>query len=134
VVNAKAKGTGAERHLIHQFWERNWAAIRVAGSGAIKYPVPDILAGNGIRRIAIEVKATSGNAQYITKEQVGGLNEFCKRYGAEAWIGVRFDNKGWYFVSTEELRETSSSFVLDLKKASAIGMTFDEMLGVLNDH
>jgi Holliday junction resolvase len=129
MVRAKAKGTGAERHLIHEFWARGWAAVRIAGSGAIKYPAPDILAGNGLRRIAIEVKATAAAAQYITKEQVNQLNEFCQRFGAEAWIGVRFDNKGWFFVSTEELRETGAAFVLDFEKASAIGMTFEEMLG-----
>jgi Holliday junction resolvase len=65
---------------------------------------------------------------------VANLNDFCRRFGAEAWIGVRFDNKGWYFVSTEELRETSAAFVLDLEKASAIGMTFDEMLGSVGGH
>jgi Holliday junction resolvase len=134
MVHAKAKGTGAERHLIHQCWEHGWAAVRVAGSGATKYPAPDIIAGNGIRRIAIEVKATAGTSQYITKEQVAQLNAFCRQFGAEAWIGVRFDNKGWYFVSTEELRETSAAFVLDYEKASAIGMSFEEMLGKVGGH
>ena len=127
MVNRKAKGTGAERELIHRFWALGWAAVRVAGSGSIKYPTPDLLASNNLRKLAIEVKATSGDAQYITKDQVGQMQEFCRRFGAEAWIGVRFDNRGWFFVSLEELRETSASFVLDYEKAKSIGMSFADM-------
>lgn len=127
MVKQKAKGTGAEREIIHKFWGSGWAAVRVAGSGAIKYPSPDIIASNNLRRIAIEVKATKDEAQYITKGQIGQLDEFSRRFGAEAWIGVRFDNRGWFFVSIEELRETEGAFVLDFDKAKSIGMTFEEM-------
>jgi Holliday junction resolvase len=127
MVNRKAKGSGAERELIHKFWKCGWAAIRVAGSGSIKYPTPDIIASNNLRKIAIEVKATKGDAQYITKDQIGQMQEFCQRFGAEAWIAVRFDNRGWYFVSLEELRETTAAFVLDYDKAKAIGMTFEDV-------
>jgi Holliday junction resolvase len=126
MVNRKAKGTGAEREIIHQFWKNGWAAIRVAGSGSIRYPTPDIVASNNLRKVAIEVKATKERAQYITKDQVNELAEFCRLFGAEAWIAVRFDNRGWFFVSLEELRETEGAFVLDYEKAKSIGMTFEE--------
>lgn len=129
MVKAKAKGSAAERDLIHLFWEKGWAAIRVAGSGSNAYPSPDIIASNNLRKIAIEVKATSGDAQYITKEQIGQLQEFSQRFGAEPWVGVRFDNRGWYFVSLEELRETSAAFVLDYDKATSLGMSFDDLTG-----
>ena len=56
----KKKGINAERELIHMFWAEKWAAIRVAGSGSSKYPSPDILAGNNLRKLAIECKAISG--------------------------------------------------------------------------
>lgn len=127
MVKAKTKGTSAERDLIHKFWERGWAAVRVAGSGANAYPSPDIIASNNLRKLAIEVKATRGDAQYITKEQIGQLQDFCARFGAEAWIAVRFDNRGWHFVSLEELRETGAAFVLDYAKAQSLGMSFDEV-------
>ena len=133
MVNRKAKGTGAERELIHSFWKCGWAAIRVAGSGSIKYPTPDILASNNLRKVAIEVKATKEDAQYITKDQIRQLGEFCKLFGAEAWIAVRFDNRGWFFVSLEELRETAGSFVLDYGKATALGMSFAEFTGTTKD-
>jgi hypothetical protein len=44
---------------------------------------------------------------------------------------VRFDNRGWYFVSADGLRETQTSVALDETTAHAIGMTFEEMLGKL---
>ncbi|MBW2967284.1 Holliday junction resolvase, partial [Candidatus Woesearchaeota archaeon] len=37
-MNRKAKGLSAERELIHMFWKNGWSALRVAASGAIKYP------------------------------------------------------------------------------------------------
>ena len=131
MVNRKAKGTGAEREIIHLLWKTGqWAAVRVAGSGSIKYPTPDILASNNLRKVAIEVKATKETAQYIDKKQVQELGEFSRLFGAEAWIAVRFDNRGWYFVSLEELRETQGAFVLDYEKAKSIGMTFEEFAGI----
>ncbi len=128
VIKTKTKGTAAERNLIHQFWQAGWAAIRVAGSGAIKYPVPDIIAGNALRRLAIEVKATKEDARYISKEQILGLREFCQLFGAEPWVAVKFDNRGWFFVSVEQLRETAGAFVLDHEKAEMLGLSFDEMI------
>ena len=56
-VNLKAKGINAERELVHLFHKFGWSAVRIAGSGSSKYPCPDVLAGNGFRRIAIEAKA-----------------------------------------------------------------------------
>ena len=35
-VSKKSKGISAERELIHKFWGTGWAAVRVAGRGAIK--------------------------------------------------------------------------------------------------
>jgi len=52
--NPKAKGSKGERELIKFFNESGWVAIRSAGSGSSQYPSPDILAGNAMRRLAIE--------------------------------------------------------------------------------
>jgi Holliday junction resolvase len=56
--NAKAKGSKGERELVAFFNENGWNCVRIAGSGSSKYPCPDILAGNAIRRLAIECKVT----------------------------------------------------------------------------
>ena len=59
--NKKKKGTDAERDLIHIFWKNGWAAVRIAGSGSMKYPSPDILAGKNGTLYAIECKTTKSS-------------------------------------------------------------------------
>jgi len=61
-MSQKSKGMNAERELIHLFWKSGWAPLRVAGSGVARTPCPDVIAGNGIRRLAIEAKSSKKNA------------------------------------------------------------------------
>lgn len=128
IMSAKSKGTNAEREVIHMFWKNGWAALRCAGSGSIRYPVPDIVAGNNLRHIAIECKSTSAERQYISKKEISDLLEFANLFGCEAWIGVRFDGGKWYFFSCEDLKETENSFVIGLAEASLKGLLFEEMI------
>lgn len=128
-MSRKAKGSNAERELVHMFWSKEWAAIRVAGSGSNKYPSPDVLAGNAIRRLAIEVKSTKETSKYLTKDQVDELKEFAKMFGAEPWIGVRFSQKRWFFFNIEDLRETKQSLTISLDECENKGLSFDELLG-----
>lgn len=125
---SKIKGTAAEREVVHRLWAEGWAAIRVAGSGSVKYPAPDILAGNNLRKIAIECKATKSNKQYLTKKEVGELKTFSVKFGAEPWIGVRFDRDAWYFINPEDLKETKENYVITSKEAKMKGLLFDEFL------
>jgi Holliday junction resolvase len=127
-MNTKAKGTGAERELIHLFWMNSWAAVRVAGSGSMKYPSPDVLASNNKRKLGIECKASKGKYQYLTKEEVKQLKEFCSSFGSEPWIGIRFGRE-WYFLSLDDLKETSKSFVVSNELAKQKGLTFNELIG-----
>ena len=129
-MNTKAKGTGAERELIHLFWASSWAAVRIAGSGSMRYPSPDILASNNRRRLGIECKATNGKYQYLEKTEVDALKKFCSIFGAEPWIGVRF-SKDWYFMSMDDIKETGKSFAITPELAKQKGLTFDELLGNL---
>jgi len=48
----KAKGSAGEREMVRFFNESGFACIRAAGSGSQRYPSPDILAANAIRRLA----------------------------------------------------------------------------------
>ena len=109
---------------------KSWAAIRVAGSGSMKYPCPDVLAGNAIRRLAIECKSVGDTKKYFTKQEIDALAKFSLIFGAEAWVGVRFDNKKWFFVNLEDLKENDSSFVLTFANAQQKGLVFEELLGV----
>ena len=128
-MSKKSKGINAERELIHLFWGSDWAAVRVAGSGAIKYPVPDVLAANNMRKLAIECKSTKGKGQSLKKSQVEGLQEFANKFGTEAWIGVRFNNVGWRFLSLEDLKETNKGYSANLTYSEIKGLTFEELIG-----
>jgi len=127
-MNRKAKGTGAERELVHLFWMNSWAAVRIAGSGSMRHPSPDILASNNKRRIAIECKTNKGEYQYLTKEEISALKGFCALFGAEPWIGVKFRTE-WYFISMEDMKETSKNFAISRELAQQKGLTFSELLG-----
>jgi Holliday junction resolvase len=129
-MNRKAKGIGAERELIHMFWGNSWAAVRVAGSGSMKYPSPDILASNNKRKLGIECKASKNKHQYLTKEEVMELKQFCSSFGLEPWIGVRF-GKDWYFLSLDDLNETSKNFSVSSELAKQKGLTFNELIGFI---
>ena len=89
-MNTKAKGTKGERELIKTFNENGWSAIRSAGSGSSPYPAPDILAGNAVRRLAIECKVTKENKKYLQNAEIDQLQEFSRKFGAEPWVGVKF--------------------------------------------
>ncbi|MEK6849513.1 MAG: Holliday junction resolvase Hjc [Nanoarchaeota archaeon] len=129
-MSRKSKGIGAERELIHLFWGTGtWAAIRVAGSGAIKYPVPDVLAGNNVRKVVVECKSTKGRQQHLDKEQVEGLQIFAQRFGAEPWIGVRYNALGWRFFTLEDLKETPGGFSANFSHSELKGLTFEELTG-----
>ena len=127
-MSRKSKGIGAERELIHKFWAAGWAACRVAGSGAIKYPCPDIIAGNASRRLAVECKASGDAYQYLEMASVKQLQDFAARFGAEAWFGVRFDKEGWYFVSLEDLKSSGKAFSFSMDQARSRGLLFEELI------
>jgi Holliday junction resolvase len=127
-MGAKSKGTSAERELVHLFWAQDWAASRVAGSGSIKYPVPDILAGKNKRLLAIECKTTKDDNQYLTKEEVADLKTFASITGAEPYIAVRFAREEWRFLSPGELDVTPSQFVVSKKLALEHGRRIADVL------
>jgi len=127
-MSRKSKGINAERDLIHKFWSHNWAAIRVAGSGSQKYPSPDILAGNNLRKLAIECKATKDKIRYLTKEEISDLKKFSKMFGAESWIAIKFNGKDWYFLSLEDLKETENNFAVSYDIAKNKGLIIEELI------
>ena len=94
-MSRKSKGINAERDLIHKFWGTGkWSAVRIAGSGSMKYPSADILATNKLRTLAI----TQRDA-YI----------FLDYTDQDIHIHRRADSG--YFVSREEIRYKQESFI-----------------------
>lgn len=126
-MSRKSKGINAERDLIHKFWGvENWGAVRIAGSGSSRFPSPDIVAGNGPRKLAIECKSSKKPFKYLTKEETEQLKLFASIFGAEPWIAVKFDK--WFFLSLEDLKETKKSFVISLEGAKRKGILFEELV------
>ena len=130
-MSVKRKGIDAERELIHKFWENEWTAIRVAGSGSIKYPVPDILAANIARKLAIEAKVTKQTKKYFTDDDIDQINEFSSKFGAEAWLAVKFPKEGWFFVQPANINLTKKGFVFSLDLAKEKGLRFNDLINQL---
>ncbi len=129
-MSLKSKGISYERELIHMFWKTGeWAAMRVAGSGSIKYPSADILAGNALRKLAIECKSVKNESVYIPKEDIEQLQEFAKIYGVEPWLAVRFHDTQWHFISMDNLQFTKNSVVITTDNIKTKGLLFNEVIG-----
>lgn len=127
-MSNKSKGMDAERDIIHMFWNKSWSAVRVAGSGASRYPSPDIIAGNRIRKLAIECKSTKEKKKYLDKYDIEQLKEFCDIFGAEPWFAVRFARKDWLFLGLEDIEKTENGYVIDYKVAERRGLLIDELI------
>ncbi len=127
----KAKGTKGERELIKIFNETEfWCAIRAAGSGSSRYPSPDIVAANAIRRLAIECKVTKDKKKYFQREEIEQLRTFSKLFGAEGWIGIKFAREPWYFFLIEDLESTGTLWVASTELAKRRGLTIKELMGI----
>ena len=128
---SKAKGSRLERELVTLFFEtNNFMPIRVAGSGSTPLPAPDLLVGGKGRVLAIECKAGK-DSRYIKKDQISELAEFSTRFGAEPWVGVRFDRFGWQFVKIEHLKASKGgNYLIDKEIAAKSGISFQELTGI----
>ena len=128
-MGAKQKGSNAERELIHLFWATKvWTACRVAGSGSMKYPAPDIIANKAGVNLAIECKATSSKYQYLERREVDELVEYAKTAGARPLIAVRFDRSPWRFLNPFDLEKTAQNFVVTPELAVRRGLLFEELV------
>jgi len=124
----KAKGSNAERQLVAMFWEKGYAAIRVAGSGSSRFPCPDVLASNGQKTFAVEAKATKTEYQYFRKDQIEQLINFSQVFNAEPILAVKFSSK-WYFFHLTNLSITKKGeYVVKKKDAEDIGIYFEELI------
>ena len=127
-MSLKSKGINAERDLIHKFWAVNWAASRIAGSGSIKYPAPDIIAGNTLRKVVVECKVTKNSCQYFSKKEIEELKYFGEAFGAEPWVAIKFDRDRWYFLTLEDLKDSGKSFSVNKELAKFKGLSFEEFI------
>ena len=125
----KSKGTRAERELLHRFWENKWAAMRSAGSGSTTRPSPDLLASKNNKTLAIECKSIKSKNHHFNKEEINQLVLFSKIFGAKPIIGMRFNNKGWFFLDVNTLQPNKNgNYTVSLKLSKEIGKSFDSLI------
>ena len=124
---SKAKGSRTERELLHLFWENKWLATRMAGSGVMPFPCPDLLVGKKGRVLAIECKSGK-NTRYMTKQQFNELIDFAKGFGAEPWIAIRFNNMNWYFLKPKYLESSGKNYSISKELTLSKGIIFNEII------
>jgi len=125
----KNKGSRTERELFHKFWDSGLSAVRVAGSGSTPLPAPDLLASNSSRVFAIECKALKSSKKYFKEGEIEQLIEFATKFGAEPWVAMKFNNKGWFFVHASQVEKTKNNInCISLKLAQEKGIRFDDFI------
>ncbi|KYK38173.1 MAG: Holliday junction resolvase [Theionarchaea archaeon] len=114
------KGRRAERDLVEKLWDLDYAAIRVPGSGrSYKRPHPDIVAGNGKRYLALQVKSTKEKRKYFREKEILDLEAFCSVFGSEPLIAVKFPgNLRIYHL--EDLTPTEKGFKVDSTQGKSL--------------
>lgn len=92
MVDSNSKGDRAERGLVNYLDENGWAVIRVPSSGSgTDRELPDLLAANGEKVVAIELKRTSDSTAYYDEAKVDGLCRFADLFNAAPMLGAQFD-------------------------------------------
>lgn len=122
------KGARTERELLHLLHNAGWHVVRAAGSGSIGLPCPDLIAGKGGKVLAIECKSGK-KTRYLTKQEVSELQEFSKKFGAAAFIGIRFDQMEWRFMKPHQLKNTGRYFAVS-RKLAGHGLSFEELVSL----
>lgn len=128
---ANRKGERRERELVNRLDDAGFAVMRAPASGsATERDLPDVLAGDGEHFYAIEAKSSSGDPIYLDGEEVAALQFFADNFGAEARIGIRFDEEDWAFFHPDDLYETDGgNYRVKLEKALAEGEDIQELAG-----
>ena len=106
------RGADFERALVTEFWERGWAAVRAAGSGTRKEPVPDVLAVKDGRVVMVECKTTTKDRLSL-KTAITELAGFARVAGGDAYIAIRFFRQQPRFYSIRELLGKGSYTIRD---------------------
>ncbi len=102
MASSKRKGTNAERKLIKLLWKSKFAAVRVAGSACSRYPMPDIIAGRGKRKFAIECKVANSEKIYVSERAILKLLEFSSIFGCKPILAVNYNGE-WFFFEVNDL-------------------------------
>ncbi|NVM28103.1 MAG: Holliday junction resolvase [Candidatus Helarchaeota archaeon] len=129
----KKSGIAAERKLVNLFWEHDFAAIRIpaSGAGSKNFPKPDIIAGNGQKYYAFEVKTTNLDKIYLREDEIQELVSFSESFGCIPYVAVKFNKKSreWRFFQVLVLKKTrSGNYKIDYNEDFGNGLDFPSLL------
>jgi Holliday junction resolvase len=128
------KGINAERQLVNLFWQSgDFAAIRIPASGAgfKNYPKPDIIAGNGKKYYAFEVKTTTSDKIYVPSDEIKDLISFAQKFGCTPYLAVKFTKKSreWRFYNIADLQQTiGGNYKIDFNEDLSKGLNFASII------
>lgn len=108
MVRSYAKGSSAERELVHSLSKLGYMTIRAPRSGSINLPSPDIIAAKDGRLIVIECKSRAKGFK-IASEQLAELKEWQDKALAKAYIGWKMSRKGWFFLTLDEVVQNNGN-------------------------
>ena len=126
VFKNKAKGARCENELYDLLAEGGYRCVRCAGSGTKEGANADLIAGNKNRKFCIEVKSSKKTSKYITKEQISDFLVFAEIFGLEPVVAVKFNRKGWFFLSPNDLVDSGKHLLVNLDIAQEKGKRFSQ--------
>lgn len=102
------RGSVEERWLVKYLEQHGYASTRIpASGGATKSDRPDVLAGNGIKCYAFEVKSSKKDYIYIREEQIEELKRFSYKFGAKPLVCVKFTREPYVILKLNQLKRTA---------------------------
>lgn len=123
------KGARGERELLSLFGEEGFVGLRAPSSGSTtQRELPDILIGKSGYVLAIEAKRSGGKYQYLDESEIKDLYYFAEQFGAEPFIGVRFDRGDWHFFKKQEMHQTDNGRYRVKKENINKGRTLSEII------
>lgn len=116
------------------FFDAGFIAVRAAGSGSTPLPNPDLIVGGKGKYFAIECKAVKAPYKYFEQAEIDQLLAFANCFGADAWLGLRFDREPWYFLKVHDLEQTKKGYwAVSLEHARNKGITFEKLTEIKKD-
>jgi len=96
-------GERYERELARAFDDAGWIVMKSPASGsATKRPQPDLLAGNGKRQFAMELKVCDGERIYLDPEEIEQLEHVARGFGALPRVVARWKGDTTYYARAPE--------------------------------
>jgi Holliday junction resolvase len=102
MVHSYAKGSAAERELVHTLSSMGYMTIRAPRSGRINLASPDVIAAKNGKLLVIECKSRKG-AFSVPLEQLDQLREWRDKAGAVAYVGWKISRRGWTFMRLDDV-------------------------------